>query len=41
VAPTANVEPVTLATADVTIAVEDHTHSGMPDLAHHLHHTWG
>jgi hypothetical protein len=41
VAPTASVEPVTLATADATIAVEDHAHSGMPDLAHHLHHTWG
>ena len=41
VAPTASVDPVTLATADATIAVEDHAHSGMPDLAHHLHHTWG
>ena len=40
-APTVSVEPVTLATADVTIGVEDHAHSGMPDLAHHLHHTWG
>jgi hypothetical protein len=38
-APTISVEPVTLATADVIIGVEDHTHSGMPDLAHH--HTWG
>jgi len=36
-APTISVEPVTL--ADVVIGVEDHTHSGMPDLAHH--HTWG
>jgi hypothetical protein len=35
------IEPVTLATADVTIGVEDHAHSGMPDLAQHLHHTWG
>ena len=40
-APTISVEPVMLATADVTIGVEDHAHSGMPDLAHHLHHTWG
>lgn len=35
------IETVTLATADVTIGVEDHAHSGMPDLAQHLHHTWG
>jgi hypothetical protein len=41
VAPTISAEPVTLATADVIIGVEDHAHSGMPDLAHHLHHTWG
>ena len=41
VAPTISVEPVTLATADVTIVVEDHDHSGMPELAQHLHHTWG
>jgi hypothetical protein len=34
-------EPVTLAAADVTIAVEDHDNPGMPDLAHQLHHTWG
>jgi len=40
-APTISVEPVTLATADVTIGVEDHVNSGMPDLAHQLHHTWG
>ena len=40
-APTIGVEPVTLATADVTVGVEDHAQSGMPDLAHHLHHTWG
>jgi hypothetical protein len=38
-APSISAEPVTLATADVIIGVEDHTHSGMPDLAHH--HTWG
>jgi hypothetical protein len=37
-APTISAEPVTLATADVVIGIEDHTHSGMPDLAHH--HTW-
>jgi hypothetical protein len=40
-APTIGVEPATLATADVTVGVEDHAQSGMPDLAHHLHHTWG
>ena len=34
-------EPVTLAAADVTIAVEDHDNPGMSDLAHQLHHTWG
>ncbi len=34
-------EPVTLATADITIAVEDHGNPGMHDLAHQLHHTWG
>src|SRR4051812_10462377 len=38
-APSISAEPVTLATADVIIGGEDHTHSGMPDLAHH--HTWG
>jgi len=41
VAPAINVEPVIVATSDVTIGVEDHANSGMPDLAHHLHHTWG
>jgi hypothetical protein len=41
VAPTVGVEPVVLATSDVTIGVEDHNNSGMNDLAHHLHHTWG
>jgi hypothetical protein len=40
-APTIGVEPATLATVDVTVGVEDHAQSGMPDLAHHLHHTWG
>jgi hypothetical protein len=39
--PPIGAEPVTLATADVTIAVEDHGNPGMPDLAHQLHHTWG
>jgi len=39
--PPIGAEPVTLATADVTIAVEDHGNQGMPDLAHQLHHTWG
>src|SRR3954468_14145678 len=38
-APSISAEPVTLATADVIMGGEDHTHSGMPDLAHH--HTWG
>jgi hypothetical protein len=41
VAPTVGVEPAVLATTDVTIGVEDHNNSGMNDLAHHLHHTWG
>jgi hypothetical protein len=41
VAPTVGVEPVVLATSDVTIGVEDHNNPGMNDLAHHLHHTWG
>ncbi|WP_156435029.1 hypothetical protein [Bradyrhizobium lablabi] len=40
-APTISIEPVTLATADVSIAGVDQAHSGMPELAHHLHHTWG
>ena len=40
-APAVSVEPATLATADLTAGVEDHAHSGMPELAHHLHHTWG
>ncbi|WKA27950.1 hypothetical protein [Bradyrhizobium roseum] len=34
-------EPVTLAAADVSIAIEDHGNADMPDLAHQLHHTWG
>ncbi|WP_065751893.1 hypothetical protein [Bradyrhizobium paxllaeri] len=36
-----SVEPVTLAAADVTIGGEDLGQSGMPELAHHLHSTWG
>lgn len=38
---TATVEQTALATADLTAGVEDHGHSGMPEFAHHLHHTWG
>lgn len=34
-------EPVTLAAADITMAIEHHDSPGMSDLAHHLHHTWG
>jgi hypothetical protein len=41
VAPTISTEPVTLAMADVSIAGADQAHSDMPELAHHLHHTWG
>lgn len=40
-APTASVEPIALATADLIAGVEHHGHSGMHELAHHLHHTWG
>jgi hypothetical protein len=40
-APPIGAEPVMLAAADVTLAVEDHGNAGMPDLAHQLHHTWG
>jgi hypothetical protein len=38
--PTVTVEQM-LATADVGVESADHAHSGMPELAHHLHHTWG
>ena len=38
---TATVEQTALATADLTAAVADHAQSGMPELAHHFHHTWG
>jgi hypothetical protein len=41
VAPTISVEPVAVATADVSIGEVDHAQSGIPELAHHLHHTWG
>ena len=34
-------ETVVLAAVDMSVGVEDHNNSGMPDLAHHLHHTWG
>ena len=34
-------EPVTLAAADITIAIEHHDNPGISDLAHQLHHTWG
>ena len=40
-APTVTVEQTALATADVGVESTDHAHSGMPELAHHLHHTWG
>jgi hypothetical protein len=40
-APTVTVEQTALATADVGGESTDHPHSGMPELAHHLHHTWG
>ena len=33
--------PVTIVTAEATIVVDDHGNSGTPELAHHLHHTWG
>ena len=35
-----SVEPVTLATADITVGVADHDHSPAPELQH-LHHMWG
>jgi hypothetical protein len=34
-------EPATIATADITAGVEDHTHSGTPELVHDLHLMWG
>ncbi|ANW06093.1 hypothetical protein LMTR13_34155 [Bradyrhizobium icense] len=40
-APTVSVEAVTVATADVAIGGMDYAQSDMPELAHHLHHTWG
>jgi hypothetical protein len=35
-----SVEPVTLATADITVGVADQDHSPAPELQH-LHHLWG
>jgi hypothetical protein len=45
--PQASPQVATIATDDVTIVTEaptivvDHSHSGAPELAHHLHHMWG
>jgi hypothetical protein len=33
--------PVTMVTTEAPTIVVDHSNSGMPELAHHLHHTWG
>jgi hypothetical protein len=33
--------PVTIVTTEAPTIVVDHSHSGAPELAHHLHHTWG
>jgi len=33
--------PVTIVTTEAPTIVVDDGHSGMPELAHHLHHTWG
>jgi hypothetical protein len=33
--------PVTTITTEAPTIVVDHGHSGAPELAHHLHHTWG
>jgi hypothetical protein len=33
--------PVTMVTTEAPTIVVDHGNSGMPELAHHLHHTWG
>jgi hypothetical protein len=38
--PAVSVEPVTVATADITVGVADHDHSPAPELQH-LHHMWG
>jgi hypothetical protein len=34
-------DPAMLAAAEAALAVEHHDDMNMPDLAHHLHHTWG
>ena len=33
--------PATIVTTEAPTIVVDHSHSGAPELAHHLHHTWG
>jgi hypothetical protein len=33
--------PVTMVTTEAPTIVVDHGNSGTPELAHHLHHTWG
>lgn len=33
--------PVTMVTTEASTVVVDHSDSGMPELTHHLHHTWG
>ena len=33
--------PVTIVTTEAPTVVVDHSNSGTPELAHHLHHTWG
>ncbi|NOJ42558.1 hypothetical protein [Bradyrhizobium australiense] len=40
-APVVHDAPAVLAAHDVVTPTADHDHSGMPELAHHLHHTWG
>jgi hypothetical protein len=30
-----------MVTTEAPTIVVDHSNSGMPELAHHLHHTWG
>jgi hypothetical protein len=34
-------EPVMMVMTEASTIVVDHGNSGMPELAHHLHHTWG
>lgn len=33
--------PVTIVTMEVPTIIVDHSDSGVPELTHHLHHTWG